>query len=455
MFVGRESEIKTLTEHYLSDNFAFIPIYGRRRVGKTKLIEEFVKGKKVIFFTAIEGVYSQNLELLSQSIFGSPSAPVFNDFSAALEHIYTIAAKEKIVFVIDEYPYLAQSERSVSSILQHAIDHKFLSTNMLLILSGSSMSFMENQVLGYQSPLYGRRSGQIKLLPESFENSRSYAPLFTAQEQAIMYGVTGGVPKYLSLFNDKNTLDNNMLMQFFNKDSFLYEETDNLLKQELSEPAFYKAIITAIANGGSQMKDIAGKTGKDSGVCSMYIKPLMELGIVKRQIPIMDKTQSKKSIYKISDGMFRFWYRFVYGNTSLINIGQGEFVYERIKEQIPAFMGEVFEDICTQYMWSNYNELPVKFQNIGRWWGNNPIRKRQQELDFIAYDDTSKSAIFGECKWRNEKVSEDIIDELITKSEMFGFKEKYYQVFSKSGFTASAKKRANDKIMLTEFAEMF
>ncbi|MCL2249508.1 MAG: ATP-binding protein, partial [Oscillospiraceae bacterium] len=243
MFVGRESEIKTLTEHYLSDNFAFIPIYGRRRVGKTKLIEEFVKGKKVIFFTAIEGVYSQNLELLSQSIFGSPSAPVFNDFSAALEHIYTIAAKEKIVFVIDEYPYLAQSERSVSSILQHAIDHKFLSTNMLLILSGSSMSFMENQVLGYQSPLYGRRSGQIKLLPESFENSRSYAPLFTAQEQAIMYGVTGGVPKYLSLFNDKNTLDNNMLMQFFNKDSFLYEETDNLLKQELSEPAFYKAII--------------------------------------------------------------------------------------------------------------------------------------------------------------------------------------------------------------------
>ena len=269
-----------------------------------------------------------------------------------------------------------------------------------------------------------------------------------------MYGVTGGVPKYLSLFDDKDTLDNNLLMQFFNKDSFLYEETDNLLKQELNEPAFYKAIITAVAQGGTQMKDIASKTGKDSGVCSMYIKPLMELGIIKREIPVMDKPQSKKSIYRISDGLFRFWYRFVYGNTSLINIGKGEVVYEQVKPQISAFMGEIFEDICIQYMWSIYNELPVKFQNIGRWWGNNPIKRCQQELDFIAYDDLAKSAIFGECKWRNEQVTESVIDNLISKSEMFGFEEKYYSVFSKGGFTESAKKRESDRVKLIEFADM-
>jgi len=456
MFIGREKELSTLKMHYDSESFACIPIYGRRRVGKTRLIEEFVKDKKVIFFTAVEGTFSQNMAILSRAIFfDSTIAPIYDDFQMALDAIFSMAQKEKLVFVIDEYPYFAASRSSVSSVLQYAIDHMLLKTDMLLILSGSSMSFMENQVLGYQSPLYGRRSGQIKLLPENFMVSRGYAPKFSKEEQAIMYGVTGGIPKYLSLFDDEKSLDENLEFQFFNKNNFLFEETSNLLKQELSEPAFYKAIITAIATGGSQMKDIASKTGSDSGVCSVYLKPLIELGIIHREIPIMDKLESRKSIYRLSDGMFRFWYRFVYQNVSLINLDKGGIVFERIKSQIPAFMGEVFEKICIEYMWFIYDKLPFGFQNIGRWWGNNPIKKEQQEIDFIAIDATNKKAIFGECKWRNEEIGESVIDGLIQKAEMFTFEEKFYYFFSKSGFTKAAMEKANKKIILVNFAEMF
>ena len=456
MFIGRKKELEVLTEHYKSPHFAFLPIYGRRRIGKTLLIEEFIKDKEAIFFAAVDGTYAQNMDILSQAIFKSGSAPVFADFASALNAIFDMAQTErKIVFVIDEYPYFAQSERSVSSVLQQAIDHKLSKTDMMIILSGSSMSFMENQVLGYQSPLYGRRSGQIKLLPENFATSREYAPGFSKEEQAIMYGVTGGIPKYLSLFDDRKTLDDNIFRQFFDKNNFLFEETDNLLKQELNEPAFYKAIISAIATGSSQMKDIAGQTGRDSSTCSMYLRSLIELGIVQREIPVMEKQQSKKSIYRINDGMFRFWYRFVYHNVSLIQLNRGDIVYQRIKDQIPHFMGEVFEHICIEYMWRIYGKLPFRFQNIGRWWGNNPVKKSQQEIDFIAHGDDSKKAIFGECKWRSEKMPESVIDELVDKATMFRFTEKYYYFFSKSGFTPAARKKAGGNIKLIDFKDMF
>ena len=151
MFIGRQKELETLNKHYMKNEFAFIPIYGRRRVGKTQLIEEFIRGKRSIFFTAInKGTYRMNMELLSKAIFeNAEGAPIYNAFDDALNGICQSAQKEKLIFVIDEFPYLAQSEENVISILQQFIDLKFLKTNMMLILSGSSLSFMENQVLGY------------------------------------------------------------------------------------------------------------------------------------------------------------------------------------------------------------------------------------------------------------------------------------------------------------------
>ncbi|MCL2665736.1 MAG: ATP-binding protein, partial [Defluviitaleaceae bacterium] len=249
MFIGRQKELDALSKQYKKDEFTFIPVYGRRRVGKTQLIEEFIRDKKSVFFTAVnKGTYKSNVELLSRAIFdNNEAAPIYGSFYDALDGVNRMAEKEKLVFVIDEFPYLAQSDESVIGVLQQFIDLKFLKTNMLLILAGSSLSFMENQVLGYQSPLYGRRTGQIKLLPVDFQTARKFAPKLSKLDQAVMYGVTGAIPKYLSLFNDGLSLDENIKGQYFDRNAYLFEEPDNLLKQEFKEPALYQAIITAIA----------------------------------------------------------------------------------------------------------------------------------------------------------------------------------------------------------------
>ena len=182
MFIGREKEIRALENMYQKDNFEFMVIYGRRRVGKTTLINEFIKGKKAIFYPGIDSNEKQNLELFSNSIFSAVSDAevntVFQSFQDALEYIYRMAEKERIVLVIDEYPYLANCYRGISSLLASFIDHKFINSKLMLILCGSSLSFMENQVLGYQSPLYGRRTGQMKVRPFSFSELNSRGRLW-------------------------------------------------------------------------------------------------------------------------------------------------------------------------------------------------------------------------------------------------------------------------------------
>jgi hypothetical protein len=316
---------------------------------------------------------------------------------------------------------------------------------------------MENQVLGYQSPLYGRRTGQIKLLPLDFTTAQQFVPKMLKEDQAVVFGVTGAIPKYLSLFSDNHTLEHNIIEQFFDRNAYLFEETNNLLKQEFKEPALYQSIITAIASGGSQMKDITSKTGEESSTVATYMKSLLDTGIVKKEIPALDKPGSRKTIYRLEDGMFRFWYRFVYPNVSLISLDKGAIVYNRIKLHISDFMGEVFEKLCVEYMWKIYDTLPFCFQNIHRWWGNNPDLQSQAEIDFIAYNKEENQAIFGECKWKSEKLDKKSIENLIEKSGMFKqFNKKYYFLFSKSGFTAGAHEyaSANESIRLIEFVDM-
>jgi len=467
MFWGREKELSNLNARYNNDNFECAIIYGRRRVGKTELIKEFIKNKKHIFFSAVEGTERRNIDLLSGSIYrsisgkNSLSSPRHEDFAACLEQISDYSWEGKLIFVIDEYPYFAKSEKSISSILQHYIDHKFQYRDFMLILCGSSMSFMENQVMGYQSPLYGRRTCQYKILAFDYITSSSFFENFTKEEKAIIHTITGGIPKYLLQFNDNNSIDENIIDNYFTPSSFLYEEPQNLLKQELREPQIYKDIITAIATGASKMSEIISKVninGFDSAKCNKYLSSLMSLGIVKREVPVLSKENSRNSIYRINDGMFRFWYCFVYNNTSAIEFGDGTMVYERLKNAITNFMGEAFEGIAKEYLWQQNvaNRLPIKFDNCGRWWGNNPFEKKEQEIDLVAYNKNEKKAIFAECKWTNKQVDSRILKRLIQKSEMFDFEEKFYMIFSKSGFTDDVREIADsdDMISLVSFDEM-
>jgi AAA+ ATPase superfamily predicted ATPase len=457
MFIGRERELKTLNQHYAGERFEFFCIYGRRRVGKTELIKAFIKGKKTIFFTGLEDTKQVNLADFSyavrESLYGVKSKAAYADFREAFADIFEYARAEKLVLVIDEYPYLAKSCPGVFSLLQVEIDHRLKDTNMFIILCGSSMSFMERQVMGHESPLYGRRTGQIKVLPFDYETSRKFHPQGTDEEKAVIYGVTGGIAKYLQLFGNEESLEYNIKTNFLNSDELLFEEPMNLLNQELREPALYNSIITAVAGGSTKVNEIETKTHLNSAVCVKYLKNLIDLGIIKREISVLDNPTSKRSIYRLNDGMFRFWYRFVYKNISKIQLGLGDELYEDIKDRIPDFMGEVFEEICKEYIWKA--KLPFSPSEIGRWWGNNPVKKAEQEIDLIAVNSGNTKAIFCECKWRNEKTPESAIDGLIDKAAIFSHKEKYYYLFSKSGFTDAAKKREGERIKLIDFKDMF
>lgn len=446
MFIGRAQELNTLNRLYASDQFEFAVIYGRRRVGKTALMNEFIGEKKVIYFTGVESNAKQNLENFSQSIIecntGIPASTSFASFQAALEYVFHLAEKERIILAIDEYPYVARTSKSLASTLQLLIDKNKDTSKLMLILCGSSMSYMEDHVLAYKAPLYGRRTAQMKIQPFSFEETCQYLSGMSDEDKALMYSIVGGTPQYLLQVNSKLSVEENIKNIYLNPMSFLFEEPINLLKQEVREPAIYTAIITAIATDSSRMSEISSKVGEDTNVCATYLKNLVALGIVRKETPYGEKA-SRKSIYAIEDHMFRFWYRFVLENNSLIARGATDLAYNRIKPHLTDYMGKVFEDICTQYLWRLLltDRSPVQFRSLGRWWGNDPRTRRQTEIDIMGEQDKD-TALFGECKWTNEKVDLGVLETLIERSRLFSYAKVQLYLFSKSGFTKGCINRA-------------
>lgn len=448
MFIGREKELKTLDRLYQSDQFEFVVIYGRRRVGKTALINHFIDDKQAIYFMGVESNEKQNLENFSKSIIefssGIQAETSFSSYQAALEYVFRLAEKERVILAIDEYPYVARASKSLASTLQMLIDKYKDHSKLMLILCGSSMSYMENHVLAYKAPLYGRRTAQMKILPFDFEECCTYLSRLSDEDKAYIYGIVGGTPQYLLQINDKLSVEDNIKNTYLNPTSFLYEEPLNLLKQEVREPAIYNAIITAVATGHSRMSEISTKVGESTTVCSGYLKNLIDLGIIKKEIPYGEKT-SKKSIYSIEDNMFYFWYRFVPDNMSAIARGAATLVYRRIKAQLNDYMGRVFEEICAQYLWKLLLEgnVPIEFTSLGRWWGNDPRKRAQTEIDIVGEQDSS-SAIFAECKWRNENVDLDVLETLVDRSRLFHYTKMHYFLFSKTGFTKGCMEKAEE-----------
>lgn len=459
MFIGRNTELKILDKLYCSNRFEFAVIYGRRRVGKTALINEFSRDKDTIFFTGVETNAKQNLENFSRCIMeyqtGFAVDSSFASFQAALEYVFQLAQKKRLVLVIDEYPYVARASKSFASTLQLLIDKNKDSSKLFLILCGSSMSYMEDNVLAYKAPLYGRRTAQLKIQPFDFFESCRYFENFSGEDKALAYGIMGGTPQYLMQMDDRLSIEDNIKNTHLNPASSIFEEPNNLLKQEVREPAIYNAVITAIATGASKMNEISGKIDEDTSVCATYIKNLISLGIVKKEMPYGEKS-GRKTIYSIEDNMFRFWYRFVPGNTSLISRGAADLAYSRIAPELSAYMGGVFEEICKQYLWRLLlaGKCAVSFTELGRWWGTNPKTRTQEEIDIMGTD--KDSALFGECKWTNDKVDLGVLETLVERSSLFYFKRTHLYLFSKSGFTKGCIDRAAElgNVSLVSYGDM-
>ncbi len=441
MFYCREEELKTMNRRYEKGRFECIVIYGRRRVGKTALINEFCKGKPTVYFSALSASSQENLEALSKAIYtcknpDSPVAPTYRSYEDALDEITAMAKRQRLVFVIDEYPYLAKAEKSFSSRLQHIIDHQWQDSQLYLILCGSSMSFMEYQVLGYESPLYGRRTAQFKIQALTYREMTQFHPNLSLQDQALLYGVTGGIPHYINKLDVADNLDEALLENLFSTSSYLFEEPENLLKQELREPAIYNSVISAIAGGASRLNEIATKVGLESGVCTKYLKVLLDLGILKKETPITEKP-GKKTIYAIDDNFFRFWYRFVPRNMSVISAGRMNHVYEQtVKKYYPDYMGLVFEKMCQEYLSRYAEELPILLSTVGQWWGTDSKTRKEVQIDIVGTPVEGNEYLIGSCKYRNEKIGMDEL-ELIQKYASVFRKEGvfHYFIFSKGGFT--------------------
>ncbi len=448
MFIGRERELDALNRLYASDQFEFAVIYGRRRVGKTALINQFIRNKNAIYFMGVESNAKQNLENFSMSILeyhtGIETESSFLSFQAALEYVFRLSEKQRLILAIDEYPYVARSEKSLASTLQLLIDKHKDSSKLMLILCGSSMSYMEDHILAYKAPLYGRRTAQMKIVPFDFEETCRYFQHFSDEDKALIYGIAGGTPQYLLQMNDELSVEDNIKNTYLNPASALFEEPVNLLKQEVREPALYNAIITAIATGSTRMSEISGKVGEDTNVCSTYVKNLVSLGIIRKETPYGENA-SRKAIYSIEDNLFRFWYRFVPENNSIIARGAADLAYKRIEPFLPDYMGKVFEEICKQYLWKLLlaGKCPVQFSSLGRWWGNDPTEKRQTEIDILAQQDKN-TALFCECKWTNEKVDLGVLETLIKRSCLFPYKQKHFYLFAKSGFTKGCIDKAKE-----------
>ena len=462
MFHCRDKELKDLNKRYSKGNFECVVVYGRRRVGKTALINEFCKGKPTVFFSALSASSQENLEALSKAIYekehsGAETAPVYPTFDAAFNEITRMAEEERLIFVIDEYPYLAKANKSISSRLQHIIDHTWKNSKLFLILCGSSMSFMEYQVLGYESPLYGRRTGQYKIQALTYKEMPEFNPDLTAEQQAFIFGVTGGIPHYINKLDVDGDVDDALKENLFNTSSYLYEEPENLLKQELREPAIYNSVITAVAGGASRSNEIATKVGIESPICAKYLKVLLELGILVKKTPITEKA-GKKTIYAIGDNFFRFWYRFVPQHISAISAGRIDKIYDPvIKKHYPDYMGLIFEQMCREYLFLYAEDVPVVLSDIGSWWGTDSKEKKEVEIDIVGTPVEGNEYIIGSCKYKNSPVGVDELELLKHYADVFGKGEKYhYYIFSKGGFTEGLQELADKgEVRLVTLQDMY
>ena len=347
------------------------------------------------------------------------------------------------------------SSLAISSLLQKVIDNRWGRTSMYLILCGSSMSFMEEQVLGEKSPLYGRRTGQLKLEPMPYYEGCRFFPSWADEERLIGHGICGGIPKYLELFAQYGSMREAVIGEFLLPSGHLREEPGNLLKQELREPAAYNSILAAIAGGATKLNEIAQAAGMEVQKLGFYIKNLHALGITGHEKPV-GKGGSRRGRYKVEDAMFDFWYRFMPRCQSLIALGAGERVYDgRIAPGLDEFFGHIFEDVCMQYLKAQVakGEIAELYTDYGRWWGTNPIRKREEEIDLVLSDE--QNLLAGECKWTSKPVGMRELALLEERAAIIrGGKRMRYFLFSKSGFSEELLSSGRDDVSLVGLEEL-
>lgn len=456
MFIGREAELRFLNDKYNRNEGQLVVLYGRRRVGKTETLRKFCENKPHVFFSCRECTDKMQLKtfsekMLNEKLPASAYITEFSDWEKAFRSITELpyGEKKKLV-VIDEFPYMCKGNSSIPSILQNLWDEILKNENIMLILCGSAMSFIEKELLSEKNPLYGRATGIYKMTEMSFYDAIKFFPDYSHKEKILAYAILGGIPHYLKQFDSNIALSENIKKNILTKGCTLYSEVEFLLRQELRETPLYNSIIEAVALGNTKLNDISIKALiDDTSKTSVYLKNLIELGIVQREFSISEgikeRANAGRGLYKLTDNFFRFWYSFVFTNFSELEAGDVEGVYKySVEPELHEYVSPVFESICCEYVreLQRADALPFRFSGLGRWWGKTTVRRKdgepeiqETEIDLLAFSKNSDKYLVGECKYKNQpfRYSEflDTKTKLLPKQKNSEF---YYYLFSESGF---------------------
>ena len=482
MFVGRARELKTLSKQYESGDFSFVVVYGRRRVGKTTLLNRFSAGKPTFRMLCLEdspsanlGAFSRSLALLEREISpatsdpaassavvsraGAQSAyPAYPDFQSALDRLFELGRDRRIVAVFDEYPYLSEAVPSFDSMLQHAVDRAAEeSSGVMLVLCGSSVSYMERDVLGKHSPLHGRNTALVKVEPLPFAETRLLHPDCEPVWQAEAYGALGGTALYHRKFSDGLTIRENIEQNLLDPDCFLFSEPDTVMNRaRLRSQGSYRGVLSAMAAGASKQNEISQAAGVEYGRCGQMLQVLEDQRLVRRDMPFGEGASSRQGSWSVADPFLRLWYASVPPFVSMIDAGRVGPALDWTCERLQGFMGSAFEQICAQWLWADgYERIPFDLREQGRWWHDGGSG-RQAEIDIVGKGVDQNDMLFCECKWRNEDVGVGVLDGLVEKSHALKPRRPYYLVFSKTGFTQACRDRAEalGNVGLVGFAEM-
>ncbi len=464
MFIGRKNEISVLEDTYKKDGFQMTVIYGRRRIGKSYLITEFLKGKRSSYYVASQSSLEDNVRKWSAQLISDlvpeMEGAAFDDLEGFFRFVGNLAQSERMVLALDEIPYVAEADDSFLSRFQVAIDTILSSKNIYLIICGSAIGFMEREVLSEKSPLFGRRTNQIFLKPFDYLDSAKFVPKYGFEEKAIVYGVTGGVAKYLTLFDDNLSLDDNLINNFFKPSGYLYEEPINLLTQEFRTINTYNTVIETCAGGANKVNEIADKARVTTAALAYVIKNLCTIGVISKVAPMTEKENAKKTAYEITDGMYRFWYGFIPAARASIEMNRGEVFYKNyVKDKLHSFMGSVFEEMCRHYVLSKGLDGQFKclVTNVGRWWGPGHDRK-PTDIDVVGIDNVSRKAVIGECKFKKEVIDKEAYEALMDRRGLIDkrYEEVEYLFFSLSGYSKWVKENAEkDKVLLLTLSDLY
>ena len=450
MFLNRSHELDALQRLWQSDSSQLFILYGRRRVGKTELLQQFCRGKRAVYFMAAQVREADHLRTFTGAIRASGDDPLldaleFNGWEPAFSYLGQQAQSERLIVVLDEFQYLCDSTPALPSLLQRFWDLHGSKTRLFLVLCGSHVSFMEREVLAERSPLYGRRTGQQRLLPLSFRDSVRFFPDDTPRNRAIAFGLLGGIPAYLNRFDPGRAIRDNVANEMLSPQGYLHDEVDFLLRTELRDPRTYASILRAIAGGCTRLNEIAQRVQIDATTAGKYLQVLRDLSLVRRDVSAFERAPERRQrgTYAIEDNYVAFYFRFIFPYLGLLAAGSAQTVYDRfIVPHLDTYMGPVFEAICRQYVqrhWEDCVDAPPLRVGLHR--------DRDFDLDVVACL-SDGSHLIGECKWWRRPVGGNILDALKTNVQRLPESIRtnaHLAVFSAGGFTDALTRRAAEQ----------